>query len=31
MKKPAIVDGRNIYDPVAVRKAGFEYEGVGRN
>jgi UDPglucose 6-dehydrogenase len=30
MKKPAIVDGRNIYAPEAVRKMGFEYTGVGR-
>lgn len=31
MKKPAIVDGRNIYDPTVMRKMGFEYSGVGRN
>lgn len=30
MKKPAIVDGRNIYDPKYVKKLGFEYLGVGR-
>jgi len=31
MKQPCIVDGRNIYDPKAVKKAGFEYTGIGRN
>lgn len=30
MKKPAVVDGRNIYDPAAMKKLGFEYTGVGR-
>ncbi|MGH9278605.1 MAG: UDP-glucose dehydrogenase family protein [Acidimicrobiales bacterium] len=27
---PRIVDGRNLLDPVAVRRLGFEYTGVGR-
>jgi UDPglucose 6-dehydrogenase len=31
MKKPAVVDGRNIYDPEKLRKLGFEYSGIGRN
>jgi UDPglucose 6-dehydrogenase len=31
MKKPAVVDGRNIYDPKEMRRLGFEYVGVGRN
>ncbi len=31
MKRPSIVDGRNIYDPKFVKKLGFEYQGVGRN
>ncbi len=31
MKKPAIVDGRNIYDPAKMKKMGFEYTGIGRN
>ncbi|HRU38312.1 MAG TPA: UDP-glucose/GDP-mannose dehydrogenase family protein [Candidatus Goldiibacteriota bacterium] len=30
MKKHAIVDGRNIYEPETVKKEGFEYTGVGR-
>ncbi len=30
MRTPLIVDGRNILDPNAVRKAGFTYEGIGR-
>lgn len=30
MRKPSIVDGRNIYDPQKVREMGFSYLGVGR-
>jgi UDPglucose 6-dehydrogenase len=30
MRRPVIVDGRNIYDPQEIRDLGFEYEGVGR-
>lgn len=30
MKKPIIVDGRNIYDPGKMRVLGFKYIGVGR-
>ena len=30
MRKPNIVDGRNIYDPKETRKLGFVYLGVGR-
>jgi UDPglucose 6-dehydrogenase len=30
MRRPLIVDGRNMLDPKAVREAGFAYEGVGR-
>ncbi|MCL5438422.1 MAG: UDP-glucose/GDP-mannose dehydrogenase family protein [Patescibacteria group bacterium] len=30
MKKPVILDGRNIYDPDKLKKAGFVYQGVGR-
>ena len=31
MRRPVLVDGRNLYDPVAARAAGFEYRGIGRN
>ena len=31
MKNPAIVDGRNIYDPEKMKKLGFTYTGIGRN
>jgi len=30
MANPIIVDGRNVFDPAAVRKLGFEYYSVGR-
>ena len=30
MRRPLIVDGRNLLDPQAVRSAGFVYEGIGR-
>jgi UDPglucose 6-dehydrogenase len=30
LKQPIVVDGRNIYDPVEMRDAGFTYLGVGR-
>ena len=30
MKRPLIIDGRNLLDPAATRAAGFEYEGIGR-
>src|SRR3954452_10558101 len=30
MRRPLIVDGRNLLDPAAARAAGFAYEGVGR-
>jgi UDPglucose 6-dehydrogenase len=28
---PVLVDGRNLYDPAAVREAGFEYISIGRD
>ncbi|MBU0598625.1 UDP-glucose/GDP-mannose dehydrogenase family protein [Patescibacteria group bacterium] len=31
MKKNIIIDGRNIYDPLKLKKAGFKYYGIGRN
>ena len=30
MKNPVIFDGRNIYDPKALKEAGFIYFGMGR-
>ncbi len=30
MRQPVLIDGRNIYDPAAVRALGFTYRGVGR-
>ena len=31
MRKPVIIDGRNIYDPATVRDNGFTYLGIGRD
>ena len=31
MRKPVIVDGRNIYDPELMRGHGFTYRGIGRD
>ena len=31
MRRPVVVDGRNIYDPVRMRELGFVYRGIGRN
>lgn len=31
MRGTIIVDGRNIYDPVKVKKLGFSYQGIGRS
>ncbi len=30
LKRPFIIDGRNIYDPERMRKLGFTYAGIGR-
>lgn len=30
MRGSVFVDGRNIYDPIEMKKAGFNYAGVGR-
>jgi UDPglucose 6-dehydrogenase len=30
LKQPVIVDGRNLYDPAALRARGFEYFAIGR-
>jgi UDPglucose 6-dehydrogenase len=30
MRRPVVVDGRNIYDPHTMQKLGFTYRAVGR-
>lgn len=30
MRRPVLIDGRNLYDPDTLRALGFEYRGVGR-
>ena len=30
MKRALVIDGRNLWEPSRMRKAGFEYRGVGR-
>ena len=30
LKKPVIIDGRNIYDPKEMKELGFVYMGIGR-
>ena len=30
MKRPILIDGRNMYNPDELRSLGFEYRGVGR-
>ena len=31
MRRPVVVDGRNLYDPDEMRRLGFVYRGIGRN
>jgi UDPglucose 6-dehydrogenase len=31
MRGRVLVDLRNVYDPVAMREAGFDYHGIGRS
>ena len=31
MEVPILIDGRNLFDPATVRKAGFEYVSMGRD
>ncbi|MEI7760085.1 MAG: UDP-glucose/GDP-mannose dehydrogenase family protein [Thermoleophilia bacterium] len=30
MRTPILIDGRNLLDPLLMRAAGFQYEGIGR-
>jgi UDPglucose 6-dehydrogenase len=30
MNSPVLIDGRNLYDPAEMTRAGFVYEGIGR-
>ncbi len=30
LKRPFIIDGRNIYEPQRMKKLGFTYAGIGR-
>ena len=30
LKQPVIVDGRNLYDPAAMKNKGFDYYAIGR-
>ena len=30
MRKPVIIDGRNLFDPTLVKSQGFSYVGIGR-
>jgi UDPglucose 6-dehydrogenase len=30
MRTPVVLDGRNVFDPAAMRAMGFEYRGIGR-
>ena len=30
LKKPIVIDGRNIFDPQEMNKIGIDYYGVGR-
>ncbi|MBI2885486.1 MAG: UDP-glucose/GDP-mannose dehydrogenase family protein [Candidatus Omnitrophica bacterium] len=30
MRQPVVFDGRNLYDPAAMRRAGMRYAGIGR-
>jgi UDPglucose 6-dehydrogenase len=30
MKTPILIDGRNIFDPLSMKKKGFHYQCIGR-
>ena len=31
LRRPLVIDGRNLYEPGRMRSLGFEYHGIGRN
>src|SRR5690606_1638446 len=31
LRRPVVVDGRNLYDPVKLRELGFTYDSFGRS
>ena len=31
MKRPLLLDGRNLYDPAHMKAMGFEHIGIGRS
>jgi UDPglucose 6-dehydrogenase len=30
LRYPVVFDGRNMYDPAVMKRAGLEYHGIGR-
>jgi len=30
LKRPLIIDGRNLWEPARMAQLGFEYHGIGR-
>ena len=30
LRRPLLIDGRNLYDPARMTALGFEYHGIGR-
>jgi UDPglucose 6-dehydrogenase len=30
MKRPIVVDARNLYEPARMRERGFTYDSIGR-
>lgn len=31
LKRPIIIDGRNLFDPLKMRDIGFYYDSIGRS
>ncbi len=31
LRRPLVIDGRNLYEPARMQALGFEYHGIGRN